>query len=638
MFLKRLLLLAVTFIFFLAYFSCTTPKTFPENKNPDQSSEELNRLTIIEPSLKAPIDETPDLVKSTSSPVTEKPIDAVPLSKVVIDETEIVHRNAVKHIEKIATENAGSFTSNTSPSPTQPVIETIPVPSRITEEYDYSPSYYEEYTSPIVSPEAASRTINHAAISALAGQLTAGEINDFQKWEMWEDIAANELEVYQKLWQIAPGKRYTVLVQNATGNAVVDANVELVGSNGESIWTSRTDNTGKAELWGKMASGMPQQTPDHILVTSNKTSEKINRIVPTEKGINLAKLPIECDVAENIELLFTVDATGSMGDEIEFLQAELVDVISKIKNTHPELNVKLGSVFYRDHGDTYVTKNSELSEDISITNAFIAEQYADGGGDGPEAVDDALAASINEIAWSQNARARLMFMILDAPPHQEIQHIERIQKNIALAAQKGIRIIPIVASGGGFEMDKSLEYLMRTWALATNGTYAFLTDHSGIGDAHTAPTTDKYDVEKLNDLLVRIIDQFIYTPSCNPEEWTELAEQPDTSSFSSNDLISLQIAADSSAISGDSLMVEVPLDIFEIHCYPNPATDYVMIRTSEQVDEMFVADNAGKLIQRITPIDLLTRIDMTGYPSGLYHVKAWNNNRSASVRIVVAHI
>src|SRR5690606_18417442 len=117
-----------------------------------------------------------------------------------------------------------------------------------------------------------------------------------------------------------------------------------------------------------------------------------------------------------------------------------------------------------------------------------------GGGDYPEAMDIALDTAINALSWSENARSRILFLVLDAPPHQGQEVNDRLQRLIHQAAEKGVRIVPIGASG----IDKSTEYLMRALALGTNGTYAFLTDHSGIGNPHIKPTTDSYDVETLN--------------------------------------------------------------------------------------------------------------------------------------------
>ncbi|MBQ4165009.1 MAG: hypothetical protein IJD85_01645, partial [Oscillospiraceae bacterium] len=69
----------------------------------------------------------------------------------------------------------------------------------------------------------------------------------------------------------------------------------------------------------------------------------------------------------------------------------------------------------------------------------------------------------------------------------------------------GIRIIPVASSG----IDKTTEYLLRTMAFRTGGTYTFLTDDSGIGGGHIEPTIGDYEVEKLNDLMVRVIGEYL---------------------------------------------------------------------------------------------------------------------------------
>ena len=49
---------------------------------------------------------------------------------------------------------------------------------------------------------------------------------------------------------------------------------------------------------------------------------------------------------------------------------------------------------------------------------------------------------------------------------------------------------------------------MRFLAMSTNGTYVFITDHSGIGNAHLTPTIGNYKVEFLNDLMVRLMQKY----------------------------------------------------------------------------------------------------------------------------------
>ena len=98
-----------------------------------------------------------------------------------------------------------------------------------------------------------------------------------------------------------------------------------------------------------------------------------------------------------------------------------------------------------------------------------------------------------------------MFLVLDAPPHDDAQIVDSVNKSIREAAEKGIRIVPIASSG----IDKSTEYLLRTMAFTTGGTYTFLTDDSGVGNSHLKPTVGAYNVEKLSDMMIRIVNSYL---------------------------------------------------------------------------------------------------------------------------------
>ena len=45
-------------------------------------------------------------------------------------------------------------------------------------------------------------------------------------------------------------------------------------------------------------------------------------------------------------------------------------------------------------------------------------------------------------------------------------------------------------------------------AIYTDGTYTFITNHSGVGNDHIIPTVGEYQVEQLNNLIVRLIEQY----------------------------------------------------------------------------------------------------------------------------------
>lgn len=527
-------------------------------------------------------------------------------------------------------------------------VESITVPSysvacsptsTISTTGTYTTTYFDATSSDAVYTEApkvegALSATSKSFSSDMAGKLTAGEINDFEKWKMWEDIADHELEAYKEIWKINCDDRYSVFVRTKSGSPITDAIVRLKNIEGSVWWQTKSDNNGRAELWGRFEQDDTKKKNCVIEIIHHEKTYTIHHPKTFRNGVNVMKIDADCDIPHIADIVFTVDATGSMGDEISYLQAELIDVMNKVKTNHKDIELRLGSVFYRDFSDTYVTIDSKLDADLEITREFVSAQYADGGGDGPEAVEEALAAS-NKLNWSKTARARLMFLILDAPPHGDHVVIEKIKKQTKEAAKAGIRIIPIVASGGGYDMDKSLEYLMRSCALATNGTYVFLTDHSGIGGAHTAPTTDHYEVETLNDLLLRVISQYLYIPECNVEEFVLNQEIQDTSEVLTE---ILPITADSVAADSSTLHIVEPVEIFTMKCYPNPASQYFTAETSIQVHEMFLSDNNGKIIERIVPTGLQTRIEVGELPTGIYHLKAWINEKWASTRIVVTRI
>ena len=201
-----------------------------------------------------------------------------------------------------------------------------------------------------------------------------------------------------------------------------------------------------------------------------------------------------------------VRADGNIdADEINFLKADLTNIITTVRNKNAEVSIRTATLFYRDEGDDYLTRASNFSSDISATVSFISQQNADGGGDYPEAVHTALETGLQQLSWREENSIRLAFMLLDAPPHKREDVISSLQKSVPQYAQRGIRIIPVAASG----VDKQTEFFLRFVALATDGTYVFLTNDSGVGEDHIAATVGDYQVELLNELIVRLINQYL---------------------------------------------------------------------------------------------------------------------------------
>ena len=333
------------------------------------------------------------------------------------------------------------------------------------------------------------------------GVLTAGRWSDLDNWSFWQQLMQKELFFsFQECWSMYPNQRYALELLDAHQNAVSDCQVQLLDDKQTVLWQTRTNNAGKANLFSNpfvQSIKLANQIQINYAGENYSLDAKI-----FAQGVNRFTLPVEASPPPaQIDLMFIIDATGSMEDEINYLKNELEDVVQQINSRLPEHRLQTASVFYRDKGEEYIMRSSDFTTEISQTLQFFQKQHAKDGGDYPEALDLALEEAINNQNWSSDATTRLAFIMMDAPPHHDLDSKSKMQKVVKNAASKGIRLIPIAASG----IDKETEFLMRFCAMLCNGEYVFITDHSGVGNGHIEPTIGDYRVQFLNDLLADLI-------------------------------------------------------------------------------------------------------------------------------------
>jgi hypothetical protein len=201
--------------------------------------------------------------------------------------------------------------------------------------------------------------------------------------------------------------------------------------------------------------------------------------------------------ARTLQVGIVLDTTGSMSDEIEYLKAEIRSIAEEIGRDHPNVDQRYALVAYKDHGDAYVVR----SDGFQLLDGFVARlgvETASGGGDFPEALDEGMEAAAG-LQWSGSDAAKLVFVIADAPPH-DYGYTRYAKSTVALAGQ-GVSVYPVASSG----VDTVFEYLMRWAARTTGGKYLFLTDHSGIGNAHATPVVDRYELKPLRNHMLDVI-------------------------------------------------------------------------------------------------------------------------------------
>jgi hypothetical protein len=452
-----------------------------------------------------------------------------------------------------------------------------------------------------------------------SGLLTAGELNDFSKWKMWQDISGQDFNQYSLNWKMKPEQRYTVQLTNPEQMPLIDAEVFLSDIDGRIVWRSRTDNTGKAELWYNAFDGNLNSDKLFATIMYNNKSYSIGKVSEFHKKINKFTIDEKFFFTQQVDIAFVVDATSSMSDEIEYLKSELNDIAERVKDTVKHASINLGTVFYRDNGDEYLTKLSDFSSDNKTTIDFIKSNMALGGGDFPEAVDEALTVAVDSMSWHSNALCRIIFLVLDAPPHEYPEVKIRMQKLVQTAALKGIRIVPITCSG----IDKSTEFLMRSIALLTNGTYVFLTNDSGIGNEHIKPTTDEYTVETLNNLLIRLVYQYTQIPE----------EQAVVENITSEDSFVDTVEVFKSTENQNQEPEKISWKYF-----PNPTRDIVNIESETEIDYVYLCDISGKILEQHYANSNSFSLNLSGFPTGIYFIKyEYEPDKWLSGKVLLVH-
>ena len=480
---------------------------------------------------------------------------------------------------------------STKPAPPKIIIRGFASPSKTMEatetEVSYAAETYEE-------------VITDANLSAR--QLTVAEWNDLNNWDAWKKFMKDpELDRMQDHWQFFPDQRFSIYMSNHYDLPVADAKVVLKNME-KVVWESRTDNSGKAELWGNLYAAADKNFTMEVIYNNKNYEVKHPELF--EEKINKFQLPIECEKINQADIMFVVDATGSMGDEIEYLKAELKDVIQNVEATNSNLDLRLGSVFYRDQGDAYVSRTSPLSANIKETLAFNSKQGAGGGGDFPEAVHIGLEKALEQ-DWSEEAIARIIFLVLDAPPHHNEKVMESLRTSVKKAAALGIKIIPISGSG----INRHTEFLLKFMAMSTNGTYLFLTDDSGIGNAHLDPIVKDYEVEYLNEAMLRLIYYYTRFNGCENQQYT-LTEKDKTYNTKWGNAITL---------------------------YPNPADQYANIKSKKSITKISIHDAGGRLVEVIEHRKDKAKIEVDHLPDGMYTVKVFGEKEFTTKQLLVMH-
>ncbi len=235
-----------------------------------------------------------------------------------------------------------------------------------------------------------------------------------------------------------------------------------------------------------------------VIVTFFPTLQQA--LATTSKSPVITNIPVVNNEHPKIEVVFVLDTTGSMSGLINAAKEKIWSIASTMASAQTAPDIKIGLVAYRDRNDTYVTQRVALSSDLDSMYARLMDFQADGGGDTPESVNQALYDAVHNMAWSHDQQTyKVIFLVGDAPAHMDYQDEVKYPETMAVAQNKGI-IINTIQAG----QDPATTANWQQLANLGNGEY-FQVEQSGNAIAIATP----FD-KKMAQLSAKMDDTRLY--------------------------------------------------------------------------------------------------------------------------------
>ncbi|HOX11369.1 MAG TPA: VWA domain-containing protein [Spirochaetia bacterium] len=326
------------------------------------------------------------------------------------------------------------------------------------------------------------------------------------------------------------GERITLRIQDSAGKAVPNARVAVrAGTRVLDQGLSYADGTFR--LYPLIYETTAASLSVRVESQSGSASLDVTRDGPRRVVVKLDR-PRVLPAPLPLDVLFVLDTTGSMGEEIERLRDTIEIVHANIRAMTPKPAVRFGMVLYKDRGDEYVTQVVPFTADLPAFQAALAEVYASGGGDTPEDLQAALEDSLKKMDWNKDG-VRTAFVITDAEPHLDYGQSYTYAHAAKDARARGIRFHTIGTGGLAVEG----EYVLRQLAQFTEGKYIFLTygetgeSEGGAPGSVSHHTGSNFQTDKLEAIVIRFVKEDLANLSDVPlsmdEDYFEATKIPE---------------------------------------------------------------------------------------------------------------
>lgn len=335
-----------------------------------------------------------------------------------------------------------------------------------------------------------------------AGPLRAGSVDDNARWDDYLQYRLQAQGWGLDVHDIDVSGRHVVHIVNAQGVPVLGTSVRIVDDQGDEVARMITPADGRV-LFFPAAYGASLEGSFELQVGKDGQTASLS-LDPSLHDHTLALQAEAAGTPVRLDVLFLIDATGSMSDEIQQLKDNMIRVSERIDAFGDRPDVRFGMTVYRDRGDLFTSRTFDFTPDLEQFTSALGEVVAEGGGDYPESLNEGLHEALHLPEWRVAETVSLIFLIADAPPHLDYPQDHDYARDVFTAAERGIKIFPIASSG----LDDQGEYIFRQLAQISGGKFLFLT--YGAGGAPGDDTThhiDDYSVLSLDDLVVRIVQE-----------------------------------------------------------------------------------------------------------------------------------
>ncbi len=170
-----------------------------------------------------------------------------------------------------------------------------------------------------------------------------------------------------------------------------------------------------------------------LLVSSNPV------IQPPQQQNTVLQNLMQQHQQKQIDVVFALDTTASMGGLLQTAKEKIWSIATTMASAKGAPQIRVGLVAYRDRGDAYVTQVVDLTSDLDSLYVKLMDFKAEGGGDGPEDVNQAINDAVHKISWNPSKNAyKVIFVVGDAPPHMDYTNQIPFHQTLSVAKQKGI--------------------------------------------------------------------------------------------------------------------------------------------------------------------------------------------------------